>query len=65
MNKTPTELKFEEYIEKNLINNGFISLSKSTSDDLYKNYDRVNCLHPSQLIEFIKKSQPDSWESLL
>ena len=53
MNKNPTELKFEEYIEKNLINNGFISLSKSTSNDLYKNYDQNYCLHKSQLIDFI------------
>lgn len=47
---SPTELKFEKYIEKNLLNLGYISLSKSTSEALYENYDRVNCLHTSQLI---------------
>ena len=43
--QSPTELKFEEYIEKNLLANGFISLSKSSSEALYENYDRINCLH--------------------
>ena len=45
---SPTELKFEEYIENNLLNLGYLSLSKSNSEALYEKYDRVNCLHPSQ-----------------
>ena len=63
--RAPTELKFEQYIEQNLLTHGFISLSKSISEVLYKKYDRVNCLHKSQLIDFIKKSQPASWDKLL
>jgi len=61
----PTELKFEEYIENNLLNLGYVSLSKSNSEALYENYDRINCLHTSQLIDFIKNSQPDVWEKLI
>ena len=60
----PTELKFEEYIEQNLLNHGYISLSKSTSEELYQKYNRINCLHTSQLVDFIKKSQPEAWEKL-
>ena len=62
---SPTELKFEEYIENNLINHGYFSLSKGSSEALYENYDRVNCLHPSLLIDFIKNSQSDEWERLV
>ena len=40
--QSPTELKFEEYIEQNLITNGFISLSKSSSETLYENYKEEN-----------------------
>ncbi|MDB4604466.1 DEAD/DEAH box helicase family protein [Acidimicrobiia bacterium] len=63
-NIKPTEIKFEEYIEKNLLNHGYISLSKNISENLYENYDRVNCLHTSQLIDFIKNSQSEVWEKL-
>ena len=62
---SPNELKFEEYIEQNLLKHGFKSLSKTTSEESYEKYDRVNCLHTHQLIEFIKKSQPDPWKKLL
>ena len=62
--RSPTELKFEEYIEQNLLKNGYISLSKTISEEAYEKYDRINCLHTSQLIKFIKNSQPDSWDNL-
>ena len=63
--QSPTELKFEEYIENNLTNHGYLSLSKGSSETLYENYDRVNCLHTSQLIDFIKNSQSDVWKKLI
>ena len=64
-NLNPTELKFEEYIEQNLLNQGYLSLSKSTLESEYENYDRVNCLHISQVLDFIKNSQPEAWNKLL
>ena len=54
---SPTEEKFEEHIEKHLCSIGY------TSTDFH-DYDRSLCLIKSQVIEFIKTTQPDKWDQL-
>ncbi len=53
----PTEKKFEQLIEDNLIASGY-----STSP--YAEYDRNFCLNRKQVIEFILRTQPEKWELL-
>lgn len=52
-----TEKNLEEHIEKNLQKAGFNSL-------LYTEYDKNNCVIPSQLVSFIKETQPKEYEKL-
>lgn len=54
---TYTERNFEEHIEKNLHKVGYSSL-------LHTEYDRVNCVIPSEVIVFIKDTQPEEYEKL-
>lgn len=55
---TYTEKNLEEHIEKNLHQVGFKSL-------LHTEYDRVNCIVPFDLIEFIKDTQKPVYERLV
>lgn len=52
-----TERNFEEHIEKNLHKVGYTSL-------LHSEYDRVNCVIPTEVIGFIKDTQPKEYEKL-
>ena len=54
---SPTEEKFEEHIEKHLCSIGYISTH-------FHDYDRSLCLIKDQVIEFIKKTQPEKWDQL-
>jgi type I restriction enzyme R subunit len=53
-----TEKNLEDHIEINLHKVGFKSL-------LYTEYDRVNCVVPSDLIQFIKETQNEVYERLV
>ncbi len=53
----PTEKKFEELIENHFISDGFKTKN-------FSEYDRTQCLLVSDLIEFIKNTQPDNWGKL-
>ena len=53
----PTEKKFEELIENHFISEGFKTKH-------FSEYDRPQCLLVSDLIEFIKITQPDNWDKL-
>ena len=54
---SPTEAKFEEHIEKHLCSIGYTSTH-------FHDYDRSLCLIKDQVIEFIKKTQPEKWDQL-
>ncbi|MEK9695062.1 MAG: type I restriction endonuclease [Candidatus Poseidoniales archaeon] len=54
---SPTEEKFEEHIEKHLCSIGYTSTH-------FHDYDRSLCLIKDQVVEFIKKTQPDKWDQL-
>ncbi len=54
---TPTEIKFEEYIELHLNSLGFSSIN-------FQKYNRTLCLIEEQVINFIKCSQEDKWIKL-
>ena len=54
---SPTELKFEEHIEKHLNSVGYSSTH-------FSEYDRNLCLIRDQVIDFIKTTQPTQWERL-
>ena len=56
-NRNPTEMKFEEYIEKDLQSTGYFSIS-------FSEYDRSLCLIGREVINFIKSTQPDNWNKL-
>ena len=51
------EQDFEEHIEEHLVQSGYSSLNSTE-------YDKTLCLIPSQLIEFIKESQPKRYKQL-
>ncbi len=53
----PTEARFEGYAEKHLNSVGFTSRSHSE-------YDRSLCLIGSEAINFIRRTQPESWSEL-
>ena len=53
----PNEKRFEDYIEKHLISLGYKSIN-------YDKYDRNLCLIRDELLNFIKKTQNDSWKKL-
>ncbi|MBT4208004.1 hypothetical protein HOE22_06630, partial [Candidatus Woesearchaeota archaeon] len=52
-----TELNFEEHIEEQLLNSGYIKVEP-------KLYDKSLCLIPSQLIEFIQETQPKKYQKI-
>ena len=54
----PSEKKFEDHIEK------YLNLIEYKSID-YKKYDRSLCLIKNVVLDFIKKTQKDSWKKLL
>ena len=56
-NLSPTEKKFEEYIEQHLQSVGYTSTH-------FSEYDRNLCLIKKPAIDFIKTSQPDNWDRL-
>ena len=53
----PTEKKFEDYIENHLNSAGYKTLH-------FSGYDRSRCLIRDDLIQFIRITQPDSWNKL-
>ena len=53
----PTEEKFEDFIERRLISNGYQSRHHSK-------YDRRLCLICDDVIEFIRDTQQEKWEQL-
>ena len=53
----PDEKRFEDYIEKQLID-----LNYSSKD--FRAYDRELCLVKEDVINFIKDSQPNKWDNL-
>ena len=54
---SPTEKKFENHIEKYLNSIDYKSI-------LYEKYDRSLCLIKDEVLNFIKKTQKDSWKKL-
>lgn len=56
--RRPTEKKFEDHIEDNLLEQGYVA-------GHYSDYDRNFCVIKDDLIQFIKKSQPKQWEQLV
>ena len=53
----PTEKRFEEHIEGHLQSVGY-------SSTFFNEYDRNLCLIKNQVIDFIKKTQPEQWGRL-
>ena len=51
------EARFENYIVKKLVENGWVEGSSSC-------YDRVRALYPEDVLSWIKISQPQTWEKL-
>ena len=56
--KKPTEEKFEDHVEEHLLKNNYKS-------SLNTDYDKNLCIIKKNLIEFIKDTQNDKWESLV
>ena len=56
-NLSPTEKKFENHIEKYLNSVEYKSIH-------YEKYDRTLCLIKDEVLDFIKKTQRDSWKKL-
>ena len=54
---SPTEKKFENHIEKYLNSIEYKSIH-------YEKYDRTLCLIKDEVLDFIKKTQKDSWKKL-
>lgn len=54
---TPSEKRFEEYIEEHLIKVGY-------SVSHFSLYDRNLCLIREHVVNFIKTTQPESWGKL-
>jgi type I restriction enzyme R subunit len=55
--ESPSEKRFESYIEQSLNYRGYRSV-------LYTEYDKGLCLIPSELIGFVRDSQPKEYEKL-
>lgn len=53
----PSEKRFETYIENSLNTQGYQSID-------FNQYDRKLCLIPSEVINFLKSTQPKEWEKL-
>ena len=64
MSKRFTELRFEEWIEKSLLLNGY-SHSFVHSNEHEDRYDKDLCLAPEDVIAFIKDTQPETYEKLV
>ena len=56
-NLSPTEKKFENHIEKYLNSIDYKSI-------YYEKYDRTLCLIKDEVLDFIKRTQKDSWKKL-
>lgn len=54
----PTEIRFEDYIESCLYSTGFASRGPSE-------YDRILCVIRDDVIDFIRETQPESWDQLV
>ena len=54
---SPTEKRFETHIEHHLNSVGYVSLP-------FTEYDRDQCIIPTEVLEFIQSTQPDEWERL-
>jgi type I restriction enzyme R subunit len=58
MSRNPNEYRFEEWIEVSLNKKGYTSVP-------HTEYDRVSCVLPTHLIQFIKSSQPEKLDKLV
>jgi type I restriction enzyme, R subunit len=63
MSKRFSELKFEEWIEHSLLQEGYND-SFTHSNELSSKYDKEYCLIPETLLEFIKTTQKEEYEKL-
>jgi len=63
MSKKFTELRFEEWIEKSLLKNGY-NHSFTHSNELESKYDKELCLVEEDVIEFIKSTQSEEYDKL-
>ena len=63
MSKKFTELRFEEWIEKSLLNNGYHHSFTHSNEFEYK-YDKELCLVEEDVIEFIKSTQQEEYDKL-
>ena len=55
---SPNEYRFESHIEKGLNESGYTSIH-------FEKYDRDLCLIPSEVLEFVRSSQPNEWDELI
>ena len=63
MSKKFTELRFEEWIEKSLLKNGY-NHSFTHSNELESKYDKELCLVEEDVIEFIRSTQSKEYDKL-
>jgi len=63
MSKKFTELRFEEWIENSLLNNGY-AYSFTHSNEFESKYNKELCLISDDVISFIKSSQKDEYKKL-
>lgn len=63
MSKKFTELRFEEWIEKSLLNNGYHH-SFTHSNEFESKYDKELCLIGEDILEFIKITQSEEYNKL-
>ena len=63
MSKKFTELRFEEWIEKSLLNNGYHH-SFTHSNEFESKYDKELCLIGDDVLDFIKTTQSDEYDKL-
>ena len=63
MSKKFTELRFEEWIEKSLVNNGYV-YSFTHSNEHESKYEKECCLLHEEVLNFIKTTQPKEYNKL-
>ena len=63
MSKKFTELRFEEWIEKSLLNNGY-NYSFTHSNEFETKYNKELCLVEDDVLEFIKSTQQEQYDKL-
>jgi len=63
MTKKFTELRFEEWIEQSLLNNGYHH-SFTHSNEFENKYDKELCLVGEDVLGFIKDTQPEEYDKL-